>query len=524
MKINYKLIGLVMFVMLICCVSAASATDVDNITVPDDTGIIEIDDTVDSVDDVEIDDVDDSVDDVSAADNSADSKIKEVTVTDSDYNKYFDDNGYLNDTTITGISFNGNFNAKSFGNFKINRTISLNVAGATFNGVNFDLLSDGLVLDGATFINDARSPSDAYIYVTANNTVVQNLNVILTAGSNVDFYGISVENAENVTVLNNKITYTCAQDNSANYNYVIRAMNCKNLKIAENNIIATLPLKTVSWSYGIGADYVLGVGIQDCEKLNFTKNNITITADRRVGLYPTLDAVMIVGSNKAYVGDNKIIMNDIVTKVGEYAYMYGIDVYSCNNITINNNTVNMNGNNSGGNYSGNGTGAAYCIQLTGPHTGVVISNNTLTTKNNGPNLGIYSQNYYGKTNLTIYGNHIDVTGKAGSDPWSLVSGMELQDTYATVYNNTICVHNTGNFTTGDYAFGISYCQETDGFHYYYIYQNNVTVCNGDFTIYLAQADSGSYINNNVSLIAETGGTTKTGNSTIYVPDLGFYGV
>ena len=366
MKINYKIFGLVMFVMLVCCVSAVSAADVDNITVPDDTSVIEIDDAVDSVDAVEIDEIDYS---------SADSKVKEVTVTDSDYNKYFDDNGYLNDTTITGVKFNGNFNAKSFGNFKINRTISLNVASATFNGVSFDLLSDGLVLDGATFLNNARSPSDAYVYVNANNAVVQNLNVILTAGANVDFYGISVENAENVSILNNKITYTCNQNNPSNYNYVIRAMNCKNLKIVENNIIATLPLKTVSWSYGIGADYVLGVGIQDCEKLNFTKNNITITANRRVGGFPTLDAVMIVGSNNAYVGDNKIIMDDIVTKVNEYAYMYGIDVYSCNNITINNNTVNMNGNNSGGDYSGNGTGAAYCIQLTGPHTGVVISNN-----------------------------------------------------------------------------------------------------------------------------------------------------
>ena len=495
-----------MFVMLICCVSAASATDVDNITVPDDTDVIEIDEAVDSVDAVEIDEIDYG---------SADSKVKEVTVTDSDYNKYFDDNGYLNDTTITGVTFNGNFNAKSFGNFKINRTISLNVAGATFNGVNFDLLSDGLVLDGATFINNARSPSDAYVYINANNAVVQNLNVILTAGANVDFYGISVENAENVTVLNNKITYTCAQNNSANYNYVIRAMNSKNLKIAENDIIATLPLKTVSWSYGIGADYVLGVGIQNCEKLNFTKNNITITANRRVGGFPTLDAVMIVGSNNAYVGDNKIIMDDIVTKVNEYAYMYGIDVYSCNNITINNNTVNMNGNNSGGNYSGNGTGAAYCIQLTGPHTGVVISNNNLTTKNNGPNLGIYSQNYYGETNLTIYGNHICVTGKAGSDPWSLVSGMELQDTYATVYNNTICVHNTETFTSQDYAFGISYCQETDYDHNFYIYDNTVKVYNGEITIYIEDADGGIIEHND--LTANNGTSTITGNSTVSAP-------
>lgn len=50
MKRSYTFIGLLMFVMLICCVSAASATDVDNITVPDDTDVIEIDEAVDSVD------------------------------------------------------------------------------------------------------------------------------------------------------------------------------------------------------------------------------------------------------------------------------------------------------------------------------------------------------------------------------------------------------------------------------------------------------------------------------------------
>ena len=69
MKINYKCLGLVMFVMLICCLSAASATDVDNITVPDDTGIIEIDDTVDSVDEVESEGIDDTVDGVDTQQN-----------------------------------------------------------------------------------------------------------------------------------------------------------------------------------------------------------------------------------------------------------------------------------------------------------------------------------------------------------------------------------------------------------------------------------------------------------------------
>ena len=117
MKLKYKVLSLVMFVMLICCVSAASAADVDNITVPDDTSVIEIDDAVDSVE----------VDEINENDVSEDIPVtmsKAVTVTDADYNKCFDSNGYLNDTAITELTFSGNFNAKSFGNFKINKIIS----------------------------------------------------------------------------------------------------------------------------------------------------------------------------------------------------------------------------------------------------------------------------------------------------------------------------------------------------------------------------------------------------------------
>ena len=489
---------LLIFVMIICCVSAVSATDIDDNIVPDDVDIIALDDAADSVD-VE--------------------QEKAITITDDDYYKCFDENGYLNDTQVTDLTFSGNFNAKSFGNFKIDKTIALNVNEATFNGVSFDLMSPGLVLDGATFINDARSPSDAYLYVTADNTVVQNLNVVLTAGSNVDYYGISVENAANVQILNNVISYTCSHSNSANYNYVIRAMNCTNLKIAENNLTAYLPLKTVSWSLqGILADYVAGVAVEKCNNLNFTKNNLTVLGNARVGDYPTLDALMIVNSNNSYVGDNKIDEKDTISNTNEYSYIYGIDVYQCNNITINNNTVNMNGNDSATILpSGNATGAAYCVQLTGPHDGVVISNNTLTTKNGGPNLGIYSQNYNeGSTNITVTGNVIDVTGKAGREPWYVLSGMELQDDYAYVRGNIVTVHNEGGFIKNCQAWGISYCQYTAGNHYYEIENNTVTVNVGTWAVYIMAGNTDGFVSNN-TLVAT--GSGLTGNNAARAPDL-----
>lgn len=502
MKFNYKLIGLVMFVMLICCISAASATDVDNITVPDDTDFIEIDDTVDSVDEVEQDrgaggcdctncDCEIEVPTLPARSNS-------ITITtQSDLNNKFTD-GVFNDASVDEVIFSGNFSSASYTTLNFNQEITITATGSTFNNIGFGLLHNGIVLNGAT--------------------------IIMNAPENQNCYAIDVENANNTILINNKINYTCTPDNDEYYNYAIKAVSSENLTIYGNEINATVPLKQPNWAVykSIYSDYVAGVAIESCNNFKFDKNNLTVIGKKRVGGFPTLDAFIIANSANSKIRGNNIFESDIVTTTNQYSYIYGIDVYVCDNLTICSNNVKMNGNISNTDYEGNGTGAAYCIQLTGPHTGVKICNNNLTTRNQGPNLGIYSQNYEGDTQITVCGNNIDVTGKAGSDPWSLVSGMELQDTYATVYGNNIIVNNTEPYASGDYAFGISYCQWTDYEHYYYIYENNVTVYNGNYTIYLISStypDSAIY--NNTNLITYIGNTTKTGDSTIYAPDLNY---
>ena len=496
MKLNYKVLGLVMFVMLICCVSAASATDVDNITVPDDTDVIELDDTVDSVDEVEQDRGTGSCDctncDCEIEVPTIPTGTNKITLTPCNYTTKFTD-GYFNDLTADEVIFDGDFASANYTTLNFNRGIIITATGSTFNNIGFGLYQEGTVLNGAT--------------------------ITINAPANNNAYAIDILNGKDSIVINNKITYTCGYDNAANYNYAIKAVNSENLTIYGNEINATVPLKQPNWDiYGsIYSDYVAGVAIESCDYLKFAKNNLTVIGDRRVGDYPTLDAVIIAESENAKICGNIIYETDIKTAENQYSYIYGIDVYCCDNLTICSNIVNMNGNKSGGHLiGGNGTGAAYCIQLTGPHTGIKICNNTLTTRNQGPNLGIYSQNYDGVTNLTICGNHIKVTGKAGSDPWSLVSGMELQDTNATVYGNDIIVNNTNSYNPNNYAFGISYCQYTDPPHYYYISCNNVTVYNGNYTVYIMSANSG-YVDNN-HLIA-VGNSTKTGNSTVYAPGL-----
>ena len=211
MKINYKLIGLVMFVMMICCVSAASATDVDNITVPDDTGIIEIDDTVDSVDEVEQDrgtggcdctncDCEIEVPTISTGTNK-------ITLDSSNYTSKFT-NDVFNDANVDEVIFTGNFAPTNYETLNFNQGIIITATGATFNNISFGLLHDGIVLNGATIIADAPNGQD--------------------------YYAIDIENASNVIVINNKINYNCDYDNDYDYNYAIKAVNSENLTIYGN--------------------------------------------------------------------------------------------------------------------------------------------------------------------------------------------------------------------------------------------------------------------------------------------------
>lgn len=495
MRFN-KLLILSVFIMVICCVSVASATDVDNMTVPDDIDVIEIDDAVDSVDEVELDDssddvVDDTNDDVVTYEKVNVVRGLQSQVTRSSLSTYFDTTtGYIKSNAPAGLQFVGTFSNVPFDNFIINRGVALSFSNAVFNNVGFKLLYPGLVIDGATF----------------------NMN----APANKDCYTIDVESANNVQILNNVITYTCGYSNADNYNYVIKVKNSAGVKIAGNTITASLPLKTVKHYVpgieGLDKDFVAGVGVTDSNNLNFTKNTIDITANRRVGDYPTLDAFIMWYSNNSYIGDNEISVIDEETVTGEYSYIYGVDLYKSDYVNVHNNTITMNADQSGGYVGGNGTGAAYCVQCTGPYTGVIISDNTLTTQNNGPNAAIYSQNWDGATNITVSGNTIEVSGKGTSNSWDVLTGMELQDTYATVTGNTISVTNRDQFSTGNNIYGISYCQYTPGSHTYIIIGNDVDVDGGRYTIFLLSGTTNTISGN--TLHAYDGLAHYTGTQTI----------
>jgi len=516
MSRKYLSIFLLMVVM-ICCVSVASATDVDNITVPDDTNII-TDDIVESVDDVEIDDViddvasDDSVDDVvseDAVDNTQitnDSKIVKDDnvgptrgqVTNSNYNKYFNTiTGLLTDTSGNPLQFTGSFTQKTFTNFRINNNILINATGATFTNVGFSLEASNITFIGGTFITTNNKVSHV-IDVSAGDVEVSGVTMNLVAPNNKEFVAINVASGTNVKILNNIITYTCNYVNKNVINYVIRVKNSPNALITGNKINAYLPLKEVAYyttSDQMDWDRVAVVGIEFSNGFNLSYNNIEVNVTAFDDSYPTLDAVIVLFSEDAYIGHNNVTEIDNVTEEGSANYLYAIDVYSCNHLNIDNNTIKLSS--MGGSFINNtlGTSTAYGIQLTGGHN-VTIANNDIDTRNNGPNAGIYSQNYGGPTNLTIVNNTIYAEGNAGSSSWSLVTGMELQDNYGYIAGNKITVYNKQGYVNGSNAYGISYSQWGMADPVFNITHNCVNLINGDYAVYIKSSDFTTYVTDN----------------------------
>ncbi len=520
MSRKYLSIFLLMVVM-ICCVSAASATDVDNITVPDDTNII-TDDIVESVDDVESDDVVDDVLSEDAVDDTQitnDSKIvKDVgptrgQVTNSNYNKYFNTlSGLLTDTSGDPLQFTGSFTQKTFTNFRINNNIVINATGATFTNVGFSLEASNITFIGGTFITTNNKVSHV-IDVSASDVEVKGVTMDLIAPNNKEFVAINVASGTNAKLLKNVITYNCSYTNEDVLNYVIRVKNSPNALVTGNKITAYLPLKDVAYYTGetdMDWDRVAAVGIESSNSFNLSYNDIKVNVSNVSGGYPTLDSVIVLDSTNAYIGHNNVTEIDNVTQIGDADYLYAIDVYRCNNLNIDNNTIKLRS--VGGTTiagTNNGTSTAYGIQLTGGHT-VTIKNNDIDTKNNGPNAGIYSQNWGGPTNLTIVNNTIYAEGNAGTHQWSLVTGMELQDNYAYVAGNVITVKNKLVDYVGSNAYGISFSQYGNAAPVFNITNNCVKVINGEYAVYVQYSDLTTYVTNNC-----LNTTSYSGNAAVY---------
>ena len=414
------------------------------------------------------------------------------------------------------------------GSFENTGKLIIDVDNVTITGADsylrntvFDISGDGVTLSNLNIDLDSEYENNDYagIIVTSDNVVLSNLNINYVVPQNTEAYAIyAVGNprnpSKNLKIINSNIYFEGHNDDINVYDNAVKLIYYKDSLMDNNTIISSLPLKNVNHgSFGatIDSEFVLTVGFEHCDNMVFTNNNLVSDVNKRPGsTYPTLDCMMVSRSDNCQVLNNSIYMTDFITYPGVENYLYGLDIYALNNLTVAHNNINIV--TTGGKLA---LGTAYPIQITGPITKVNITENDLYTFSNGPNIGIYSQNYYGGTELSITKNRINVTGLAGTHEWALVAGIESQDSDSYIANNTIEVHSVGAVGENDNIYGISYRQSTSGNHTFHI-QDNTVFSDGYSSVYLLSSENSTVANN---LLVSFNENAKNGNNGFNYGDL-----
>ena len=419
----------------------------------------------------------------------------------SNINKYFPngilDSKYKNKTLV----FVGNFD--DLGKLTI-KSPYVNITGlnANLKNIVFDIRGSDVSLSNLNLLLDEEFSENhgAAIFVAEDNANLFNLTINYTVPDNVEAYGILSNEyidtfVDNLKICNCSIYFEGHNEDLDVYNCAVKLIGAYDSLMENNTIVCSLPLKLIIYGVGpedLDCEYAFAVGLEDCESFVLNNNTIITDVNKRPAIqYPTLDSISISQSNNVIVSNNSIFMTDFVTPQGVENFLYGINAYNLNDLLIIDNNISII--TTGGKLS---LGTAYPIQISGPTTGINITENNISSVSNGPNIGIYSQNFFGDTELFVSNNNINITGLAGQHEWALVTGIESQDTHSEIFNNTIEVHSIAEVNEGDNIYGVSYRQSTEESHTFNI-GNNTVYSDGTVAVYLLGSDDSNVTNNTV---------------------------
>lgn len=415
--------------------------------------------------------------------------VNDVVTQDNFFDFFTEDGTLLDDVIFDELTFKGNFE-DLVDVITLNRAISIIGDEAVLNNIAINVKADDISLSDLTLNADVdfADNNGAAIYVSGIDVTLDNVIVNYTVPDDTEGFGIFAEEASGFTLVDSKILFDGNNLNGEVKNHALRIWECDEVLVQGTLINATLPSVNCDFSvWGtMDTDLVLAVGIQGGENILFTENEVFSNVKAAQSGYPTLDTIIVHSAKDIEISHNNITETDSSGE-GIPGYSYVVDLYNFNGATVAYNNIYVK------TTTGiEGAGAAYCVQATGPYTGFVVDNNNITAIGRGPALGIYSQNYNGATDITVTNNYINITGLATGNYYALVSGMELQDSVAKVYNNTIYSYNVEDGTDG--LFGISYAQSTGGSHIFDI-QNNTVITDGQYAVFLVSAKDSTVSNN-----------------------------
>ena len=423
---------------------------------------------------------------------------KELTnvVTNDTFFDYFGDDGMLlGDITFDTLIFKGEFSNLGVNVVYVPRAIVINGDNAVLRNIAI-MCEQGTTLNNLTLnaTNYVADTDGALIYAIGSDVTVNNITIDYNAtdGSN-NAIAVYASGADNFKLVNSTITFTGNNVDGKVFAQGIKIAKSNNAVVDSNIITTSCPLVDVDYSHwgSIDTDLVFAIGVEKSENVKIINNIVDNSAWTKGNNanFPTFDAFIAHTANNLLIKNNTISHTDVITPKGTSSYIYALDFYESNSVIVEDNRVLLN--TTGGKE---GAGAAYAVQVTGPYNNFVVRGNNLTTVSNGPNLGVYSQNYYGTTEITVENNWINVTGFAGTAEFALVSGMEFQDTVAKAYNNTIYVQNVNEYNDDNNIAGITYIQSTSGSHKFDI-QNNTIYSEGKYAVVIKSAKDSQIIGN-----------------------------
>ena len=423
---------------------------------------------------------------------------KELTniVTNNTFFDYFGDDGMLlGDITFDTLIFKGEFSNLGVNVVYVPRAIVINGDNAVLRNIAI-MCEQGTTLNNLTLnaTNYVADTDGALIYAIGSDVTVNNITIDYNAtdGSN-NAIAVYASGADNFKLVNSTITFTGNNVDGKVFAQGIKIAKSNNAVVDSNIITTSCPLVDVEYSHwgSIDTDLVFAIGVEKSENVKIINNIVDNSAWTKGNNanFPTFDAFIAHTANNLLIKNNTISHTDLITPKGNSSYIYALDFYESNSVIVEDNRVLLN--TTGGKE---GAGAAYAVQVTGPYNNFVVKGNNLTTVSNGPNLGVYSQNYYGTTEITAENNWINVTGFAGTAEFALVSGMEFQDTVAKAYNNTIYVQNVNEYNDDNNIAGITYVQSTSGSHQFDI-QNNTIYSEGKYAVLIKSAKDSQIIGN-----------------------------
>ena len=423
---------------------------------------------------------------------------KELTniVTNETFFDYFGDDGMLlGDITFDTLIFKGEFSNLGVNVVYVPRAITINGDNAVLRNIAI-MCEQGTTLNNLTLnaTNYVADTDGALIYAIGSDVTVNNITIDYNAtdGSN-NAIAVYASGADNFKLVNSTITFTGNNVDGKVFAQGIKIAKSNNAVVDSNIITTSCPLVDVDYSHwgSIDTDLVFAIGVEKSENVKIINNIVDNSAWTKGNNanFPTFDAFIAHTANNLLLKNNTISHTDVITPKGTSSYIYALDFYESNSVIVEDNRVLLN--TTGGKE---GAGAAYAVQVTGPYNNFVVRGNNLTTVSNGPNLGVYSQNYYGTTEITAENNWINVTGFAGTGEFALVSGMEFQDTVAKAYNNTIYVQNVNEYNDDNNIAGITYVQSTSGSHQFDI-QNNTIYSEGKYAVLIKSAKDSQIIGN-----------------------------